>query len=110
MLTFTSFLWALAFWFFCIALISTLSTVKEMSFKCVWYATVFPNVGFTITMIQIGEQLLSPAIQWVTSIMTILLIALWLVVMVAHVRAFFKKQIMMPGLGEDNEQYEDNNQ
>lgn len=81
-----------------------------MSFKCVWYATVFPNVGFTITMIQIGEQLLSPAIQWVTSIMTILLTALWLVVMVAHVRAFFKKQIMMPGFGEDNEQYEDNNQ
>lgn len=75
-----------------------------------WYAMVFPNVGFTIALIQIGEQLLSPAIQWVTSIMTILLIALWLYVMAAHVRAVVKKQVMMPGLGEDNDQYEHDNQ
>ena len=66
--------------------------------------------GFTIALIQIGEQLLSPAIQWVASIMTILLVALWLFVMVMHARAVFKKQCMMPGLNEDNDQYEDDNQ
>jgi hypothetical protein len=42
--------------------------------------------------------------------MTILLVALWLFVMVMHARAVFKKQVMMPGLGEDNDQYEDDNQ
>ena len=105
-----SFLWSFGLWFFCIALFSTLRTVKQMSFKCVWYATVFPNVGFTIALIQIGEQLLSPAIQWVTSIMTILLVALWLFVMVMHARAVVQKQCMMPGISEDNEQYEDDNQ
>lgn len=71
-----SFIWALAFWFFSIALISTLQTAKQMSFKCVWYAMIFPNVGLTIALIQIGEQLLSPGIQWVTSIMTIILVGL----------------------------------
>lgn len=106
----TRFVWTLGFWFFCIALISTLQTVKQMTFKCVWYAMVFPNVGLTIALIQIGEKLLSPAIQWITSIMTIILVALWLFVMVAHVRAVVKKQIMMPGLNEDNDQYEDDNQ
>lgn len=105
-----SFLWSFGLWFFCIALFSTLRTVKQMSFKCVWYATVFPNVGFTIALIQIGEQLLSPAIQWVTSIMTILLVALWLFVMAMHARAVVQKQCMMPGISEDNEQYEDDNQ
>ncbi|KAM0715739.1 hypothetical protein Q7P37_008253 [Cladosporium fusiforme] len=104
------FIWVLGFWFFSIALISTLLTAKQMSFKCVWYAMVFPNVGFTIALIQIGKQLFSPAIQWVTSIMTILLIVLWLYVMAAHVRAVVKKQVMMPGLGEDNDQYEHDNQ
>ncbi|CAI6332870.1 unnamed protein product [Periconia digitata] len=104
------FIWALAFWFFCIALVATLQTVKQMSFKCVWYAMIFPNVGLTIALIQIGKQLLSPAIQWITSIMTIILIGLWLFVMVAHARAVVQKQVMMPGLDEDNDQYEDDNQ
>lgn len=81
-----------------------------MSFKCVWYATVFPNVGFTIALIDIGEQLLSPAIQWVGSIMTLVLIALWLFVMAAHARAVYMRQIMMPGLDEDKDQYQDNDQ
>jgi tellurite resistance protein TehA-like permease len=87
-----------------------LQTVRQMSFKCVWYAMIFPNVGLTIALIQIGKQLLSPAIQWITSIMTIILIALWLFVMAAHVRAVIKKQVMMPGVAEDNDQYEDDNQ
>jgi tellurite resistance protein TehA-like permease len=105
-----SFIWTLAGWFFCIALISTLRTAKQMSFQCVWYAMVFPNVGFTIALIQIGEQLLSPGIQWVGSIMTIILIAVWLFVMAAHARAVVKKQVMMPGLDEDKDQYEDDDQ
>jgi hypothetical protein len=42
--------------------------------------------------------------------MTIILVALWLFVMAAHVRAVIKKQVMMPGVVEDNDQYEDDNQ
>lgn len=105
-----SFIWSLGFWFFCIALIATLQTVRQMSFKCVWYALIFPNVGLTIALIQIGKQLLSPGIQWVASIMTIIIVALWLFVMAAHARAVVQRQVMMPGLGEDNDQYKDDNQ
>lgn len=99
-----------SFWFFSIALISTLITAKQMSFKLVWYAMVFPNVGFTIAVIKLGQQLLSPAIEWVGSIMTILLITVWLFVMAAHARAVYMKQITMPGLDEDKDQYKEDNQ
>lgn len=87
-----------------------LLTANKMSFKLVWYACVFPNVGFLVALIDIGEQLLSPGIQWVGSIATILLIAFWLFVMVMHVRAVLTKQIMMPGKDEDNDQYKEENQ
>ncbi|KAK5686025.1 hypothetical protein LTS10_002138 [Elasticomyces elasticus] len=104
------FIWTLAFWFFCIALVATLQTANQMTYKCVWYAMVFPNVGFTIALIRIGEQLLSAGIKWVASVMTIILVAVWLFVMAAHARAVIKKQVMMPGLDEDNDQYEDEDQ
>jgi hypothetical protein len=39
-----------------------------------------------------------------------LLVALWLFVMFMHARAVVKKQCMMPGISEDNEQYDDDNQ
>lgn len=60
---------------------------KKMRFQLVWYACVFPNVGFTIAVTDIGEQLLSNAITWVGSIMTILLIAMWLFVLAMHAKA-----------------------
>ena len=66
-----------------------------------WYALVFPNVGFTIAVIDIGEQLLSPGIKWVGSAMTILLVTTWLFVLAMHARAVLTKQIMMPGMDED---------
>ena len=72
-----------------------------MSFHLVWYAFIFPNVGFTLAVIKIGEKLLSPAIQWVGSIMTIILIAMWLFVMALHFRATVNRQIMMPTVDED---------
>jgi tellurite resistance protein TehA-like permease len=72
-----------------------------MSFHLVWYAMVFPNVGFTIAVIEIGEQLGSPAIEWVGSVMTVILVGVWLFVMAMHVRAVLQKQIMMPHIDED---------
>lgn len=56
------FLWGLSAWFFCITLLSILIGVKQMSFRLNWWASVFPNVGFTIATIRIGEALQSEAI------------------------------------------------
>ena len=95
------FLWSLAFWFFCIALVSVFAGLRKMNFHLVWWAFVFPNVGFTIATIRIGEGLRSQAILWVGSVMTIFLVAIWLFVLAMHARAVLTKQILMPGKDED---------
>lgn len=95
------FLWVLAFWFFCITLIAVIRGARKMGFHMIWWGAVFPNVGFTIATIKIGEQLESEGILWVGSAMTILLVAEWIFVFVAEVRAILRKDIIMPGKDED---------
>lgn len=99
-LVFALFAWTLSFWFFCISTISCIAAIPHMDFHLVWYAFVFPNTGLTIAVIDIGEQLGSQGIMWVGSVMSILLVVVWLFVMVMHARAFYKKDIMMPGKDE----------
>ncbi|KAH6713706.1 voltage-dependent anion channel [Leptodontidium sp. MPI-SDFR-AT-0119] len=101
------FLWATAFWFFCIALVSVVHGAfsrEGMSFHLVWWAFVFPNVGFTIATIQIGDALVSEGVKWVASGMTIVLVAVWLFVGCTHVRAVWKREILWPGKDEDHDQ------
>jgi tellurite resistance protein TehA-like permease len=56
------FLWTLASWFFAITLVATIEVILRNDFHLKWYAYVFPNVGFTISVIKIGEPLNCPAI------------------------------------------------
>jgi tellurite resistance protein TehA-like permease len=106
MATFTAiFLWVLAFWFFCIALVAVMSGLKKMSFHMVWWAAVFPNTGFTINTISIGKELESAGILWVGSAMTILIVVAWLFIFVAQVRAIWLRHILMPGKDEDKGEY-----
>ncbi|TVY35728.1 Malic acid transport protein [Lachnellula subtilissima] len=100
------FLWATAFWFFSIALVSVLHGVftQGLTFHLVWWAFVFPNVGFTICTINIGQALMSEGILWLSSVMTVLLVIVWLFVGIMHFRAVWKKQILWPGKDEDHDQ------
>ncbi|KAE8453263.1 hypothetical protein EG329_011330 [Mollisiaceae sp. DMI_Dod_QoI] len=102
------FLWATAFWFFSIAIVSVLHgafvTKEGMSFHLVWWAFVFPNVGFTICTINIGNALMSEGILWVGSVMTILLVITWCVCFSAHIRAVWRRDILWPGKDEDHDQ------
>lgn len=100
------FLWATAFWFFSIAFVSVLHGVftQGITFHLVWWAFVFPNVGFTICTINIGEALMSEGILWLSSVMTVLLVVVWLFVGTMHFRAVWKKQILWPGKDEDHDQ------
>lgn len=41
-------------------------------------AFIFPNVGFTLATVYIGQELQSNAIAWVATTMVILLVAMWL--------------------------------
>lgn len=95
------FLWTLSLWFFCLATVSVLHGWKEMSFHLVWWALVFPNVGFTLATTTIGKQLGSQGILWVASAMTILLVVTWIFVFFSHLKAVFLKQMLMPGKDED---------
>ncbi|KAK2673827.1 Transporter protein SLAC1/Mae1/ Ssu1/TehA [Fusarium oxysporum f. sp. vasinfectum] len=98
------FLWLFTFWLFAIAavahvpiLVSKLRGDKsrqQMSFALPWWAVVFPNVGFTIATVYIGEELESSAISWVATIMTILVFAAWLMDMYLHMKSIFQKRVM----------------
>ena len=102
-LAFGIFIWSLSFWFFSVTLLSIVLIIPHMSFHLAWWALVFPNVGFTIAIIEIGQGLQSNAITWLGSIMTILLVAVYLFVLGAHIKAVVAKEIMWPGKDEDKE-------
>ncbi|CAD0109693.1 unnamed protein product, partial [Aureobasidium uvarum] len=95
------FIWMIGFWWFCIAIVSVLYGIKKMSFSLVNWALVFPNVGFTISTINIGQTLESQGIQWVGSVMSVLVFVIWLFNLFAHARAVLTKRMMMPGQDED---------
>ncbi|KAF3024151.1 hypothetical protein E8E14_007503 [Neopestalotiopsis sp. 37M] len=105
------FLWLFAFWIFAVALIANLPVAipyhngrfaaPRMGFKLSWWAIIFPNVGFTIATGFIGNVLGSAAIQWVCTIMTVLLFAFWLLGLVLHLKAVVTGRIMWPGKDED---------
>lgn len=67
-----------------------------------WWSFVFPNTGFIIAMIDIGTAINSQGILWTASVATVVQIAMWLLVLVAHTRAVLKKQILWPGKDEDD--------
>lgn len=100
-LLFAIFLWVLAFWFFAIALVATIEAIPRNDFHLNWYAYVFPNVGFTISTVKIGERLNSAAIQAVGIGMAAVLFFLWILIMICHVRAIVQRKICWPGKDED---------
>lgn len=67
-----------------------------------WWSFVFPNTGFIIAIIDIGTAIDSQAILWIASVATVVQVAMWLLVLVAHARAVVKKQILWPGKDEDD--------
>jgi tellurite resistance protein TehA-like permease len=97
------FLWLFGFWLFAIALLSCLVSIPHMGFSLTWWVFIFPNVGYTIATIDIGRALGSEAILWVASVMTVLLVAVWLFTAVSCVYAVVTKRIMWPGRDEDKD-------
>ncbi|OBS29459.1 hypothetical protein FPOA_03396 [Fusarium poae] len=98
------FLWLFTFWLFAIAavahipiLVSKLSGDKsrpKMSFALPWWAIVFPNVGFTIATVYIGEGFESDGIAGVATAMTILVFTAWLLDLYLHIKSICQKHDM----------------
>jgi C4-dicarboxylate transporter/malic acid transport protein len=106
------FLWLFTFWFFAMALVANIPAwipkfgrrkhpAPRTAFTLSWWTMVFPNLGYVIGTMFIGEELQSPAIEWVGEIAAIIMIAVWLLDLVLHLRAILIGQIMWPGKDED---------
>ena len=98
--------WLLSFWFFAVAGVSVLSNARSVHFTLNYWAFIFPNAGLTVATIWIGNTLDSTAVKAVSSAMTVLLVAAWFLVAAAHVRGLWKRQILWPGMDEDEENIE----
>ncbi|PPJ51684.1 hypothetical protein CBER1_08742 [Cercospora berteroae] len=94
-----------AFWFFCVTTIAVIAGIRRMHFTLNWWAFIFPNAGLCLAIIQIGSALSSPAIKGVASALTVLLVIMWLITAVAHLRALWYGKIMWPGKDEDKDMW-----
>lgn len=99
------FLWLLAAWFFLFASAATLLVpCARPRYRHVWWAMVFPNVGFTLATAEIGRELQSAAISWLASALTIVVVLAWLGLAGFVVRATWKRHVLWPGKDEDAEE------
>ncbi|KAF2682607.1 hypothetical protein K458DRAFT_405376 [Lentithecium fluviatile CBS 122367] len=96
------FLWVLAMWFFMIAFIAVFHSRPEY-FHLGWWAMVFPNTGFVIATINIGNSLKDETILYVGNGLTIAVICMWVFVLYHNIRAVIVVDIMYPGRDEDVE-------
>jgi tellurite resistance protein TehA-like permease len=66
-----------------------------------WWAMVFPNTGFVIATISIGNALKDETVLFVGNGLTIAVITMWLFVLFKHVQAIYVADIIYPGMDED---------
>lgn len=94
------FLWALSLWWFGIATISVIVSPPQY-FHLNWWAAVFPNTGFILATISIGNELQHEGIQWFATGLSVCLLCSYCFVLVSLVRAVIIQDIMYPGRDED---------
>ncbi|KAJ9303277.1 hypothetical protein DTO271G3_651 [Paecilomyces variotii] len=95
------FLWAVSFWFFSISVLSILTCLHDLTFHLTWWSFIFPNTGFVLATIEIGNELGSNAIAVTCSVLTVLIVAMYLLVGISHIRAVYRGEILWPGKDED---------
>ncbi|KAH7379347.1 voltage-dependent anion channel-domain-containing protein [Phaeosphaeria sp. MPI-PUGE-AT-0046c] len=95
------FLWVLAMWFFMITLVAVCHSWAQY-FHLGWWAMVFPNTGFVIATISIGNALKDETILYVANGLTIAILVMWFYVLFNHVQAVIVGDIMYPMMDEDN--------
>lgn len=66
-----------------------------------WWAMVFPNTGFAIATISIGNALQDETILFVGNGLSIAIIAMWFFVLFNHVRSVIVGDILYPMRDED---------
>lgn len=97
------FLWGLSFWFFASALSAVVAGMPDRKFHLSWWSFVFPNVGFCISTIRVGEVMGSAGLLWFSTVLTIVLVIAWLVVFWRCIWAVIRREIVWPGHDEDSD-------
>jgi len=100
------FLWLLGFWFFAVATVSVVLSAKKMHYTLNYWGFIFPNAGLTTATIQIGYVLDSNGIKAVATAMVICLVAGYIAVALATLKAVWKGEVLWPGRDEDEEDIE----
>ncbi|KAH8732727.1 voltage-dependent anion channel-domain-containing protein [Phaeosphaeriaceae sp. PMI808] len=95
------FLWVLAMWFFMITLVAVIHQ-WALYFHLGWWAMVFPNTGFVIATISIGNALQDEVVLFVGNGLTIAIVCMWFYVLFNHIQAVYVGDIMYPMMDEDN--------
>ncbi|KAF2967750.1 hypothetical protein GQX73_g5835 [Xylaria multiplex] len=98
------FLWGLSLWWFCIAAVAVISS-RPKYFHLGWWAMVFPNTGFILATISMAKEFQNPHVLRFASALSILLVSMYIFVLISHIRAVIKQDIMYPGRDEDVEDH-----
>ena len=103
-ITFGIFVWCFAFFLFCLAFVAVISGAMtgELCFHLTWYSFVFPQVGLAHATFSIGKAINSAAIIWVATVLSSIITIVYFVVLLANIRAVWKRQILWPGKDEDD--------
>lgn len=96
------FLWSLSLWWFLIAAAAVISSPPKY-FHLGWWAMVFPNTGFILATISIAKEFQNPHVLRFAAALSIMLVVMYFFVLVSHIRAVLKQDIMYPGRDEDVE-------
>jgi tellurite resistance protein TehA-like permease len=92
------FLWLVAAWFSALSTLSVLRATRNgMRFALQWWAFVFPNAGLAIATIQIGNVLDSKGIKGVGAGITVILVPLWFMCAIFHIRELWNHELLAPG-------------
>ena len=99
-------IWGLAIWFFIVSVGAHWTCIGHggLEFAMTWFSFIFPNTALVTATFAIGKAFDSPAINWIGCVLTCILIAFWMFVFAAMVRAILLKHILWPQKQDDKDE------
>ncbi|KAK8905770.1 hypothetical protein QC760_11259 [Botrytis cinerea] len=97
------FIWGLCLWFCLISIGAHWQVMQphhpehHISADMTWNSFVFPNTALATATMQIGKAFGSNAIRIAGTVISVILVVVWLGVLFMLVRAIFLKRLLMPG-------------
>ena len=91
------FLLLIAVWFSALSTVAILRHMRQMSFTLQWWSFIFPNAGLAMATIHVGNVLDSRGIKIAGSVITTILIPLWIFCVFMHIRAIVRRELLAPG-------------